>query len=1194
MYSQSVHSDTATWRQACLRVGLALLLLTVTLPALAGPNTRTLEFIENRNQWPGPFLYRCATGNGEVYLEQNGFSYVIGAADNINYLHPHGHSGAITNKYHAYRVRFVGGNPKPRVNGAKPQQHYYNYFLGKDPAYWQTGIHPNLAVDYTGVYAGIDLHVASENGQIKYDFIVAPGADAEAIQLQFVGTDGLRVKDGKLLIQTSVGTVEELQPYAYQYADGQRVEVPCRYSVKDDVVRYTFPKGYDAARQLVIDPTVIFATFTGSSFDNWGFTATYDNLGNFYAGGLTSHQAGGSGYPTTTGAFQLTYGGGSTTSGNIYPCDMGISKFSASGNVLIYSTYLGGANNDQPHSLVVDAANNLIIAGRTYSNNFPVTGLAFDNTHNGGADLVVTKLNATGTALIGSTYLGGAGDDAVNIDASSGVFGALKHNYGDDARSEVIIDNQNNIYVAACTRSTDFPVTPTAIQSSLLGFQDGVVLKLNSNLQALTWSTYLGGANDDAAYVLALDTTQNNLYVAGGTGSANFPSTPGTFQPLYQGGPADGFIAKFTNSGTFALQKMTFIGRGGYDQCYGIQVDNENNVYVMGQTLGGTFPVSAGVYNNPGSSQFIMELDSNLATNLRSTVYGSGNGTATNISPVAFLVDTCQNVYISGWGGNITTPLPPGTTFVTGMPTTANAMQATTDGNDFYFIVLSKNFQNLLYGSFAGQVGGTCEHVDGGTSRFDKNGIVYQAICGGCGGSSAFPTTPGSWSPTNGSANCNLLALKISFDLGAVNADFTATPTRGCPPHTVTFNNTSGNGTTYTWTFGDGSLPFTGTTPPPHTYSNVGTYIIRLIALNPVVCKTSDTAFITITVDTNRATAGFDVQLVDSCDPYTATFVNTSQYSNTPGAPGFTTFQWFFGDGSSFTGTTPPLHNYPDTGSYTIMLVMTDTTACNSPDTITRDIFFTNKLVEANIAANPACEGQPIVLTNSSVNAATYLWDFGDGQTATDGNPVHSYDTAGTYTVKFFAFNPATCNRVDSVTITVTVNPLPTAAFVYDPIIPVTNKPIQFINQSTGAATYAWGFGDGTGSQDVSPSHFYKRSGIYDVCLIARSTEGCLDTVCKKVEADVRPLVDVPTGFSPNGDGPNDVLYVRGAAIETMNFKVFNRWGELVFETSDMSIGWDGTFKGVQQEMDAYAWDLIATFVDGTTVRKKGNVTLLR
>ena len=238
------------------------------------------------------------------------------------------------------------------------------------------------------------------------------------------------------------------------------------------------------------------------------------------------------------------------------------------------------------------------------------------------------------------------------------------------------------------------------------------------------------------------------------------------------GDSADGFILKFQNSIPYTIEKGTYVGTSHYDQIYGIQVDDADNVYVMGLSLGGTFPVTPGVYSNPHSSQFVMKLDSNLSTDLVSTVYGSGDTIHSNISPVAFMVDTCGNIYISGWGGNLTLASAH-SGFCFGMPVTADAYQSTTDGADFYFIVFGSEMSYLKYATFYGRNSGTTywegEHVDGGTSRFDKNGVIYQAICANCGGPSStpFPTTSGSWATLDGSINCNEAALKIAFNISS-------------------------------------------------------------------------------------------------------------------------------------------------------------------------------------------------------------------------------------------------------------------------------------------------------------------------------------------------------------------------------------------------------------------------------------------
>jgi len=235
-----------------------------------------------------------------------------------------------------------------------------------------------------------------------------------------------------------------------------------------------------------------------------------------------------------------------------------------------------------------------------------------------------------------------------------------------------------------------------------------------------------------------------------------------------------------------------------------------------------------------------------------------------------------------------------------------------------------------------------------------------------------------------------------------------------------------------------------------------------------------------------------------------------------------------------------------------------------------------------------------IVFQSQTGNATGLLWDFGDGQTSTQIAPTHAYQQAGRYTVTLIADNPATCNGADTARRAITILPQPIANFDFEPIIPEPNLPIRFINLSASADRYRWAFGDGGNSTLKDPEHFYKKSGTYKTCLTAVSNAGCLDTLCREVVADVRIAADVPTAFSPNGDGKNDVLYVRGAAIETVAFRVYNRWGQLVFETTDPQKGWDGTWNGQPQEADAYAYTLTVSFIDGTATSKNGHITLLR
>lgn len=1193
------------------RIFLYFTLLIVPVKLLAQSN---VEFIENRGQWDGPFKYKASTPKGDIYLESNCFTYVLGDpanGDKVDAAHHGWTRNAETLNFHAYKMFFEGAN-MPLIVGSKQQTTYYNYFLGKDPSRWQSNIHPFYDIDYKNLYNGIDMHVSSEGGNVVYEFIVQPDADASQISMDYKGQNSIRLRDKDLYIATSVGDVVEMKPYAYQYINDTKVEVPCKYKLNGNTVTFQMPEGYDHSQLLVIDPTIVFCTFTGSTADNWGFTATYDNQGNFYAGGIVH----GTGYPVSTGAYQITYHGGvdvsfgstNTTHGSGYADDIGIIKFDPTGVNRLYATYLGGSDNEQPHSLIVDGSGNLIMGGRSYSNDYPVTSGAFDVTANGDADIVISKLNSTGTSLLASTYVGGSNPDVVNYNPLELFFGNLKHNYGDDARSEVQVDRQGNVYMVASTMSTNFP-TANATQTTLSGNQDAVIIKLNSTLTTMLWSTYLGGSSDDAAYVIVFDTSQAYVYIGGGTQSSNFPGTASSsYHQTFQGGSADGWIAKFQNSGTYPLVKTTYIGTSAYDQVFGLQVDNQNSLYAMGQTLG-AFPVSTGVYSNSGSSQFIIKMDSNLSTNILSTVYGSGTTTATNISPVAFLVDTCQNIYISGWGGNLGLNLvggnPPASAGTTNMPITTNAAQSTTDGNDFYFICLSKNMQSLMYATYFGRnetdpLKG--EHVDGGTSRFDKNGIVYQGICGGCAGNgqaaqSTFPTQPHNvWSLSDNSNNCNEVALKIAFQFGPVNASATPNPTsgKGCAPFFVQFQNLSSNAASYQWIFGDGSAIDT-TFAPSHTFTTAGHYTVKLVVKNANACtKTIDTAYVSIVVDTGSAvTPQFTFTKTDSCGPYEATFINTSLHGSAA-----TQYIWSFGDNTTYTGVTPPVHTFAAAGSYTVTLTTIDTTACDSSSSVSHTVTFSGLKVKAGFTANDTtCVNTPATFTNTTSNGSNFTYYVSNGGGTITGNATstsYTFTDTGWYSVTLIATNSAACNGEDTLTRRIYVINGPVANFSFSPTVPVTNVPISFTNLSTGAVRYAWDFGDNTGSTDVNPTHMYKRTGEYTACLTAYNSQSCPAKLCKTTSADIQPIADLPTAFSPNGDGANDVLYVRGAAIQSIDLLIFNRWGQLVFESKNQEIGWDGTYNGKPQEMDAYAYVLKVLFIDGTTLQKKGNVTLLR
>jgi gliding motility-associated-like protein len=1199
---------------------IILATLAAVSPALFAQYFSNIEFIENKGQWDSRVRYMGNVNGGAFFIRNSGFTVLQHNADDLAAMNAllHQHSGGSLRsmdsefilRSHAYHVDFINTSSSVQVIPDKPLATYNNYFIGGDSTKWASNCRIYQAVTLQNVYPNVDVRYYTDNGTLKYDIIARPGADISRIALRYDGADKLEVKNKELVIRTSVGSQRESVPLTYQPDMAGRRELTCRYMVKGNVVRFDI-KNYDPAATLVIDPTLIFSSFSGSVADNWGFTATYGPDGSMFGGGIVF----GNGFPVSSGAFQTTYGGGT---GN-HPVDIGIIKLTPNGSNRVYATYIGGSGNEQPHSLIVDPQGNLILAGRTNSPTsgsgaFPVTGGAAGNIGSCLAyDIVVTKLNATGTALIGSKRIGGNNNDGVNISPDRNGPVSLQQNYGDDGRSEVIIDAAGNIYVASSTQSgssdpaSKFPVTPGAFQQNFGGgVQDGVVLKFNSTLSTLLFASFLGGNGNDAAYVLSVG-PNGNIYVAGGTESTNFPgATAGTISSS-NNGAIDGFVAIISNNGSSVI-RSTYLGTSGNDQVYGIQFDRNGFPYVMGQTTG-NWPVINAAFSNGGGKQFIAKLQPDLSAYVYSTVFGTG-ASIPNISPVAFLVDRCENVYVSGWGGSIdpTRPFYYPNAGTSGLPVTSDALKPTSPDNaDFYFFVLKKDAASQLYGSFFGQNGGLVDHVDGGTSRFDANGVIYQAICANCGGGATFPTTPGVWSPTkNPNANCNLAMVKIEFNLAGVKSGVQSSingvvrDTAGCVPLTVDFTDTVRNAQSYLWDFGDGSPQVSGTTPSvSHTYNAVGTYQVMLIAIDPNSCNVRDTSYLNIKVGDVRATLAIDAIKLAPCDSFRYRFDNLSFAP--PGFP-FTaqSFKWDFGDGSPLisAGTNSVFHNYPGPGTYQVKLILDDDRYCNSPDTFRMSLSVA-ALVKAQFTTPPAgCAPYNAVFTNTSLAGQTYQWDFGDGNTSTAVSPTHLYANPGTYNVTLIANNPNTCNLTDTTRMTITVYSNPVADFNTSPVPPIENTPTTFTNLSSpDAVLFRWDFGDGDTLRTTSRlpvQHQYNRTGTFNACLTAINANGCADSVCRPVDALVAALVDVPNAFTPQSGDVNSRVFVRGFGIVKIRFIIWNRWGQKVFETNSQHEGWDGKYKGVLQPMDVYAYTLDVEFFDGTKTTKKGDITLIR
>jgi gliding motility-associated-like protein len=802
----------------------------------------------NAGQWDSNILHKIDLKSGWMYLEQGRFVYHMTNLGDL-YAHKHdSHGNENSNqkvKWHVVQQTFIGANLNVQTKTSEKSTWYINYFLGNDQKKWKSNLFAAQKVSYPDFYTGVELVVESKE-QVKYSFFVQPNIDPNIIQYKYIGADKVWIdKTGKLHMLASLGEVIEEAPSAWTFnKDGKKTKVDVSFKIEAGKV--TFAVGnYNQAETLVIDPFLSFSSFTGSTADNWGYTATPGTDGSLYAGGIVF----GAGYPISAGAFQSSFQGGDSgnSGGFSFGMDIGITKFNPTGTARLYSTLLGGNGNETPNSIITNSLNELYIMGMTSSLNFPTSASAYDQTKNGGfniagsvtsgnelpfnggTDIFVSKLNANGSILIGSTYIGGSGNDGFNASPT------LAFNYGDPFRGEINVDASSNVYISSTTNSSDFPTTLGADQTFGGGATDAVIFKMNSSLSNLLWSTYFGATGDDTGNSIQLNST-GIPYVGGGTtsGGSSLGFTGG-HQASYSG-IGDGYVIKL-NPTNGAFDRGTYIGTFGYDQVYFVQLDVDDNVFALGQSEG-NMAITPGKYGNANSGQFIRKLNGNLSSALYSTVLGNSNGRAT-LSPTAFLVSNCGDIYVTGWGGIVNVQNSQAAfSSSNGFPTTSDAFQSNTNGNNFWIAVLTADATILKYASYMGGVSSSNNHVDGGTSRFDKNGTIYHAVCAACGGQNfGFTTTSGVIGAQNLSNNCNLAAWK--FELSTIVASVGAPNPIICIPDVVFFDNNSSNGNTFQWNFGDGST--SSLINPSHSYTTAGNFTVTLIVADSNNCFFPDT-----------------------------------------------------------------------------------------------------------------------------------------------------------------------------------------------------------------------------------------------------------------------------------------------------------------------------------------------------------------
>jgi hypothetical protein len=649
-----------------------------------------LSFIPNAGQTDRSVRY---------YAQGAGFGFYF-TKDKAVLAFPKGKRGV------ALDLRFLGANPNVKLQAQRRGPGTVNYLLG---VHHHTGLPTYRQVSYRELWPGIDMVFRGSGRRLKYEFLVHPGAHVSDIRLAYAGAESLSVDAGKLLIQTPLGVLNDARPHSYQQIGGRERAVDSRFSLARRAGRkneYGFRiSGYDRHKPLMIDPGIAYSTFLGGASDDLGTAIAVDGNGNAYVAGTTLSTD----FPTTPGAYDVTPGGtngdafvtklnasgsslvystflaGSTggtdaggivldSQGNAYVTgrtsstdfpttpgaydtsynggdgDVFVTKLNAAGSGLLYSTLLGGALTEGANGIALDGQGDAYVAGTAFSTDFPTTAGAFQTTFGGNSDAFVTKLNAAGSGLLYSTFVGGADYDFANglaLDGSGSAYvsgltdggfpvtpGAYDTTFnagfsdafvakldaggsslaystylgGSDQETSFAIgvDGQGSAYVTGLTASQDFPATPGAADTSYNGFEEAYVTKLNVAGSGLAYSTFLGGGSDDAGHGIFVD-APGNAYVTGWTFSTNFPTTPDGFDTSYSGSLADAFLTRVSPTGSSFIYSTYLggsqtVGANYYEEGNAVVVDPAGSAYIAGNTPSADFPTTPGAYDTTYNS----------------------------------------------------------------------------------------------------------------------------------------------------------------------------------------------------------------------------------------------------------------------------------------------------------------------------------------------------------------------------------------------------------------------------------------------------------------------------------------------------------------------------------------------------------------------------------------------------------------
>jgi PKD repeat protein len=1021
-----------------------LLILTICIglspvgAAVVTSGNLPISFMENRGQVDESVLFLADTPGLLIYFTPGGEIFYAPASGRIE----------------AVSVTYPGANPGTVVKGSDLLSGKANFLYGRDSTAWVTNIPTYRGITYEDLYDGISLRYTGVNDLLEREFVVEPGADPDAIIMQYAGHDRLSFNDfGGLVVSTSIGDLIEGAPVCYQMIDGERVNVACSYVIGESGTVSFAVGAYQKSLPLIIDPVLDFSTYYGGNSDDAGEGIALDDQGNIYFTGSTLS----TNLPLPNAPIFQEHLNGTW--------DAFVAKFSSDGQTLIYATYLGGNSTDKATGITVIQNTSLAAGGRaticgyTESSDFPLMN-PYQATKYNKSDVFVTRLNADGDGLIWSTYLGGnETEEAYAIASASGgapvvvgftssgdfphfggtwttantlmgapdafmtrfdnngnpTVSAFLGGTGADYANGVALDALNRIYITGTTDSFVFPTVPGSYRVTPQGRIDAFATRLNAAGDTLQFSTYLGGTKDDFGTAIAVD-LNNYTYVAGYTNSAiqpidNFPISPTAFQKTFGGGKYDGFVTKLEPAGD-SINYSTYLGGLFEDRIYGIKVDNLSEAYVTGFTISDNFPT---MYADPPFH------------NARDGLVSDAFLTELNATGTGLLFSTY-------WGGTYYDE--------------ANDIAITDDGLNITLTGFTESFNFPIQNAYQD----------------------YLA---------AFPPV----------RRTDAFVTKIVKKPPV--ADFIGEPRLGCSPLFVNFTDLSTTEvfpiTSWYWDFGDGSNSTEQN--PNHTYSHSfasnRSYNVSLTATNIdgsntmtkiryiKVCPTLIADF-----HTNKTGGCID----NSSNNSVIRFFDDS-------VPTPLERYWDFGDGTNQTTASANVnHNYTQPGVYNVSLTAIGT-CCNNTTT-KYDLITIGQVPVADFNATPTKGFLPLFVQfndNSSGNPTSWEWQFPLAEGISyEQNPNHTYNLKKNYTVRLYVCNFCGCDWANKSNYIKVGDPL-IAGFTVNKTSGFAPLKVGFFDATVGTPdTWFWDFGDGTNqteSSNVTVVHIFDEEGEYNVTL---------------------------------------------------------------------------------------------------------------